>query len=154
LCELWGNNLIGPHSTEGSFIAPYYKNFCENVLPPYLEDVSLAARETMWLQQEESRRHFCKAVTEFMNENYEERWIENMDQWLGPLCLPISTHQISFCGIARSPDWITEVKPRRVNGSEIWNSRWYQKRNGTYAVATFSGKTIGSTHAVHFEHVL
>jgi hypothetical protein len=68
-CELSGNNLSGPQSTEGRSTAAYYNDFFDKVLPLQLEDVSLWARRRIWLQHDESRRRFCRAITELMKKD-------------------------------------------------------------------------------------
>jgi hypothetical protein len=43
-CGILGNNFVGPHFIEGLLTAVYYRDFLQNNLPLYLEDVLLATR--------------------------------------------------------------------------------------------------------------
>jgi hypothetical protein len=83
-CGVLDSNLTGPRVIEGRLTAPYYSNFLENKLQLHLEDVPLATRRRMWLQHDGAHPHFGRAITEFLNEDYEARWIGRG----GPLAWP------------------------------------------------------------------
>lgn len=74
-CGLLNNHLIGPHFIEGYLTADYYRNFLEESLPEYMENVPLEARRGMFFQHDGAPPHFGRRVAEFLNENFPERWI-------------------------------------------------------------------------------
>jgi hypothetical protein len=69
-CNVWhgllSNNLTGPHVIEGRLTAPYGRNFRENELPTYLEDVPLASRGRMWLQNDGASPNFSREVKKLL----------------------------------------------------------------------------------------
>jgi hypothetical protein len=85
-CEILGNNLIGPHVIEGS-LASYYRNFLEYELLLHIENVLPATYKRIWLC-DRIHMHFGIVVTEFFNKDYGGSWIEELNQWLGPLGSP------------------------------------------------------------------
>lgn len=51
-----------------------YRNFLENKLLLYIEDVPLASGRQMWLWHDTAPPHFGRKVTEFLNEHFEGRY--------------------------------------------------------------------------------
>jgi hypothetical protein len=84
--------MIGPHVIAERLTPPYYRTFLENELPLHLEIMPLATRRRMWLRYDGAPPHFGRAVTEFLNEDYEGRSMGRCE----PVALP-----------ARSPDLIS-----------------------------------------------
>ena len=68
-------STIWPHVIKGCLTAPYFRNFLENELLIYLEDMSLATQGWIRLQHEGALPHFDREVTELFNENCEGRWV-------------------------------------------------------------------------------
>ena len=73
-CGVLSNTFIAPHVIKWRLTAPSYRNFLENKLPLYIEDVPLAPWGQMWLWHDRAPPHFAKEVTEFLNEHSEGRW--------------------------------------------------------------------------------
>ena len=53
-------------------------------LPGLLENVDLATRQIMWLQQDGTAPHYALIVRAFLNDHYNNRWI----RWSGPVARP------------------------------------------------------------------
>jgi hypothetical protein len=79
-CEVLGSCLIEPHIFKGHHTAAYYKNFLQNDLPLYLEQVPLSRRGQMWIQHDEASPHFATEVTDFLSDSYHGRWLGQGDQ--------------------------------------------------------------------------
>lgn len=88
-CGIINGYLIGPHFYEGNLNADRYLNFLQFVLPELLEEVPLETRRNMWLQQDGAPAHNAGVVSEYLNEQYPNRWFGTN----GPIRWP-----------ARSPD--------------------------------------------------
>jgi hypothetical protein len=82
-CGVLGDNLMGPHVTEGYLTAPYW-NFLEDELPLHSEKVPLAKERQIRLEYDAAPVHLGRAVTEFLNKDYEGRWMGRG----GPVALP------------------------------------------------------------------
>ena len=75
--------MVGCRIVNGYLIGPYFfdvdRNTCLELLRDHLsrllENVDLATRQRMWLQHDGSPPHFPLIVREFLNLNFNERWI-------------------------------------------------------------------------------
>jgi hypothetical protein len=67
----------------GILAAAYYRHILENVVLLSLEDVPLASRRQMWIQCDGIHPHFGKEVVEYLNRNYQGRWIvrDGLSAW-------------------------------------------------------------------------
>jgi hypothetical protein len=74
-CGVLGDNLMGLHIIVGYLTPPYYRNFLEDELPLQSENVPLATEREMQLKHDGAPLHFSNAVTEFLNKDYEGRWM-------------------------------------------------------------------------------
>lgn len=77
--NVWGG-IIGPFVVGPYFFNDYldgnaYLNFLREDLPELLEDVPLNIRQNMWLQHDGAPPHYAAAVRNFLNENFNGRWI-------------------------------------------------------------------------------
>ena len=68
------NKLIGPHFFEERLNGNHYLNFLQNVLPNLLRDENANFRG-MYFQHDGAPPHFARAVSDFLNETYPNRWI-------------------------------------------------------------------------------
>ncbi|KAK4310553.1 hypothetical protein Pmani_017877 [Petrolisthes manimaculis] len=69
------NQLIGPHIFEGKLTGDIYLQFIENELPLLLEDVALKTRRRIIFQHDGAPPHCTKHVTEYLNQEFPQRWI-------------------------------------------------------------------------------
>ena len=65
-------------------------------LPGLLENVDLATRQRMWLQQDGAPPHFLLIVREFLKLNFNERWIGGEGPFEWPPCSPDLTARDFF----------------------------------------------------------
>lgn len=70
-----GNRIVGPHFFEGTLNANLYFNFLRNDLPELLEDVPLTIRTQLIFQQDGAPPHYGRIVTDWLNENFQDKWI-------------------------------------------------------------------------------
>jgi hypothetical protein len=75
-CGVLGNHLTGPHFTEGHLTADYHRNFLQNDLPLYSDNVPIATQGKMSIQQDGAPLHFGRKVMVFLNDNYHGRWCQ------------------------------------------------------------------------------
>lgn len=77
--NVWGGNigddLIGPCFLPGRLTGQSYRHFLENNLPLLLEDIPLMLRREMWFMHDGAPAHFSVLAREYLDENYENRWI-------------------------------------------------------------------------------
>lgn len=52
-----------------------FRNFLDNTLIEFLEDIPLLIRQNLWLQLDGAPAHFSAIVREILNENFQQRWI-------------------------------------------------------------------------------
>ena len=88
-CGIFNNRIIGPNFYEGTLNGERYLNFLINILPEFLEDISLHDYLNMWWQQDGAPPHNSAEVSFYLDNEYGEKWIGNR----GPVRWP-----------ARSPD--------------------------------------------------
>ena len=81
--------IIGPFELPENLTGEVYLDFIENHLPNLLEDVSLDIYRSVWFQQDGCPAHYTRSVREFLDVEYQGRWIGRS----GPISWP-----------ARSPD--------------------------------------------------
>lgn len=61
-----------------------YRTFLENDLPLLLEDIPLQIRRTMFFLHDGAPAHYGRGVTNFLNKQYPNRWID----YGGPFAWP------------------------------------------------------------------
>lgn len=76
--------IIGPFELPGNLNGAHYLHFLQNELPRLLEEVPLAIRRRMWLQNDGCPAHYAVQVRNYQNESYPNRWIGR----LGPILWP------------------------------------------------------------------
>ena len=69
--------LVVPYFFDGNVDRHIYLELLRDHLPGLLENVDLAARQRMWLQQDRAPPHFALIVREFLNLNFNE-YIKNV----------------------------------------------------------------------------
>jgi len=52
-----------------------YNDFLQNTLPQFLEDVDLATRQRLWMQQDGASPHYARNVRSTLNQMFPNRWI-------------------------------------------------------------------------------
>ena len=89
MCEqgFIGNCLLGPVLLPQCLNGEMYLAFLQNMLPPLLENVSLAIRQTMWLQHDGAPTHFRINVRRYLN-IFPIHWIERGDPVAWPAWSP------------------------------------------------------------------
>ena len=87
-CERVNSYLIGPYLFDRNIDRHTYLELLRDYLPGLLENVNLATRQRMWLQQDGAPPHFALIVREFLNSNFNERWIGRVGPFEWPPCLP------------------------------------------------------------------
>ena len=70
-----GRYLIGPYFFENHLNGLLFLDFLINQLPILLQDIPIAIRETIWLQMDGAPAHFYRGVREFLNVQFQNRWI-------------------------------------------------------------------------------
>lgn len=70
-----GDVLIGPIVIPQRLNSENYLNFLRNDLNLLLEDIDLQTRITMWFQHDGAPPHFGRAVRDWLNRAYPDRWI-------------------------------------------------------------------------------
>ncbi|EFN72522.1 Transposable element Tc3 transposase, partial [Camponotus floridanus] len=74
-CGIVNGYLVGPYFFEQNVDRNSYLELIRDRLPVLLEDVDLETRRRMWFQQDGAAPHFAHIVRNFLNENYNGRWI-------------------------------------------------------------------------------
>lgn len=72
-----GDCIIGPYLLPPRLNAESYLNFLEHELPPLMEDVPLGIRRNLFFMHDGAPPHRGHFVTEWLNENFQGRWIGN-----------------------------------------------------------------------------
>lgn len=74
-CGVLNDTIIGPYFFNGTLNGVIYLQFLEDILPQLLEDVPLATRQVMWLQQDGCPAHFRLIVRQHLDVQFPGRWI-------------------------------------------------------------------------------
>nr|QLJ84872.1 transposase-like protein [Dichotomius schiffleri] len=69
------NSLIGPYRLPDRLDGPGYLRFLQESLLELLEDVPLNLRQNMFFMHDGAPPHFARAVREYLNEQFADRWI-------------------------------------------------------------------------------
>lgn len=83
-----GDCLIGPIFLPERLTGDVYRNFLEQTLPLFLEDVPLAIRHAMWFMHDGAPAHFSLVAREFLTLTYGDRWIGRGGPHLWPARSP------------------------------------------------------------------
>lgn len=75
-CGILDGHIVGPYFFEGNVNGAEYLNLLQNQLPEMLEDINLNTVQNMWIQQDGAGVHNARIVTNFLNDRYAQRWIE------------------------------------------------------------------------------
>lgn len=70
-----GDRLIGPAFLPNRLNGELYLGFLNDTLPPLLENVPLNDRVRLWFMHDGAPPHFSINVREYLNQNYNDRWI-------------------------------------------------------------------------------
>lgn len=87
------NKLIGPQELSRRLTAAEYLHFLQNYLDDLLEDVPLLVIQNLWLQQDGAPPHSSRAVTDWLNVNFNGRWIGRY----GPVSWPPRSPDLNPC---------------------------------------------------------
>jgi hypothetical protein len=74
-CGLIGGKLLGPYFYDGTLNGRRYLEFIMNELPIMIDDIPLATRNNLILQQDGAPVHNANIVKNYLNEHFENRWI-------------------------------------------------------------------------------
>lgn len=69
------DQLIGPIFIEGNLTGGTYLGLIQNVIPELLEDVPLAYLSNLYYQHDGCPAHYSRAVQEYLNMQFGDRWI-------------------------------------------------------------------------------
>ncbi|XP_058805440.1 uncharacterized protein LOC131672314 [Phymastichus coffea] len=94
-CGIVNGYLIGPYFFDQNVDRHSYLALIRDHLPGLLENVDLAMRQRMWLQQDGAAPYFARIVQDFLNNRYDGRWIGRG----GPIQWPASSPNLT------SPDF-------------------------------------------------
>ena len=86
--ETLNGYLIGSYFFDVNVCRHAYLEFLRDHLPGLLENVDLATRQRMWLQQDGALPHFALIEREFLNLNFNKRWIGRGGPFEWPPCSP------------------------------------------------------------------
>ena len=87
-CGIVNGYFIGPYFFDGNVVRHTYSEMLRDHLPGLLENVDLATRKRMWLQQDGVPLHFALIVREFFKLNFNERSIGGGGPFEWPPCSP------------------------------------------------------------------
>lgn len=79
-----GDRILGPIIFDGSLTGARYLDFLTQEIEQFLDEIPLINREGLFYQQDGAPPHNLRAVTEYLNELYNENWIGNR----GPVSWP------------------------------------------------------------------
>lgn len=80
--------IIGPCELTQNLDGANYLHFLQNGLPNLLEDVPLSIYREMWFRQDGCPAHYARAVRDYLNEEYPDRWIVRSGSILWPARSP------------------------------------------------------------------
>ena len=98
-CGIVNGYLIGPYFFDGNVDRHTCLELLRDHLPGLLENVDSAARQRMWLQQVGAPPHFALIVREFLNLNFNGRWIGRGGPFEWSPCSPDLTSPDFFMGL-------------------------------------------------------
>lgn len=70
-----GGYLTGPVFLPARLTREMYRNFLEETLPEFLQDVPLATRIAMWFMHDRAPPHFSLVARDFLTATYGDDWI-------------------------------------------------------------------------------
>jgi len=81
--------IIGLHFFNGILTGAMYNDFLQNTLPQPLEDVDLATRQCLWMQQDSAPSHYARNVRNTLNQMFLNSSLDRKG-WLCKLVLQIT----------------------------------------------------------------
>jgi hypothetical protein len=109
---VWGTNvcrgliegkLSGSYYYNGTLHRRRYLEFLMNELPIMLDDIPFATRNNSILQQDGAPAHNVTVVRNYLNENFENRWIKNLwDNTMATLIPKSHITRLLFVGISKN----------------------------------------------------
>lgn len=74
-CGIIDGYIVGPYFFDDNVNGLNYLHLLRIELPWMIEEINLDTRARMWIQQDGAGAHYARIVTDFLNQNYEGRWI-------------------------------------------------------------------------------
>lgn len=74
-CGIKNLRVIGPYFLREPLNGHRYLQFLQNELPQLLEEIDNNEREQMWIQHDGAPAHYYRAVREFLDNRYPQKWI-------------------------------------------------------------------------------
>lgn len=90
---LVGGRLIGPHVLPPRLNGVRYLHFLENVLVDLLDDIPLDVRQNVWFLHDGAPPHNAREVRDWLDHNYNQRWIGRG----GPVLWPARSPDLNPC---------------------------------------------------------
>jgi transposase len=72
---IFQNSLVGPFFIPNPLTGDAYLNFLQNELENFLDELPLQQRFSMWYMQDGAPPHAHRAVVEYLNNRFPQRWI-------------------------------------------------------------------------------
>ena len=118
-----GDHLLGPIYLPNRLNGVSYLDFLTNELPNHFEDIPIVDRRNQWFMHDGAPAHFSRAVREFLDETYGDKWIGRG----GPLPWPARSpdfNPIDFClwGWVKCIVYQTEVESENDLRTRIDNA--------------------------------
>lgn len=88
-----GNQLLGPYELPGRLNGNTYLDFLNGPFQDMIDEIPLQIRRNVWLQQDGAPPHSTRRITEWLNENFPNRWIGRF----GPVSWPPRSPDLTSC---------------------------------------------------------
>jgi hypothetical protein len=106
------DHLIGPYVIEDRIGGAKYLSFLQETLLILMDDLPLKVRQDMWYQLDGAPAHFTRPVLDWLNHNYQGRWIGRGGPVTWHARSPDFTHLDFLWGCMKENVFGTEVEHR------------------------------------------
>lgn len=74
---LYNGYIFGPYFFEENLRGERYLSLLQTILQEYLMEIPFAELRTLWFQQDGAPPHNVRAVRDYLNQEFPEKWIGN-----------------------------------------------------------------------------
>jgi hypothetical protein len=74
-CGMYGKRIVGPFLYRQNLNGDRYLRILENTVQDFLEDIPLQRRLTIWFQQDGAPAHKPRAIKQWLNNTFGDRWM-------------------------------------------------------------------------------